>query len=318
MALNGFTFWSIVVAYVGSNIVFVIIMNLFLPYKIMFRLDKQIAGELIGYGYKVLLAGLVTFAVFNLDNFVVGAVSGPSVLGYYSLAFNWGSMVCGIMSAVVSNVLFPVFARMQDEPEKLKEKFLVLIRYIAIVCIVWNLTLFCVSDLFLVHVLGKGTQKWLPALNALKILCVYGVVRTIIEFCNTLLMASGNPKLVLKSGIIVAIIEALLIYPAIKYGSIEIVSVLVLLAYMTQAYFTKRYVNRLYNVELKDIIKIFIPSGGAAIVIYASYYIVQKVIPNNLYGLILAVTYVVVAYVLLYGFFTKWKYYSRLYYSIIK
>ena len=318
MALNGFKFWSIVIAFVCSNISFVTVVNIFKPCKIVFKFDRQVATELIRYGYSVLLASLVSFAVFNFDNFVVGSVAGSSVLGYYGLAFNWGSMVCGIMSAVVLSVLFPTFSRMQDEPEKVKNAYLEIIRYSAIFCVLWNLTLFCVSDLFLVHVLGKGTEKWLPALTALQVFCIYGVIRSLIEPTNTLLMASGNPKLVLKSGVIVAVVELLLLYPAIKFGSIEVVSVVVLIAYMCQIYFSKRYISRIYNVGLSDLANILLPVFGTAIVIYGLYYALHDMIPNSFFGMIIAASFVVTTYIIVYGFVTGWKHYSRIYGLIIK
>jgi len=318
MAVLGFKFWSIVIAFVCSNITFVTVMNFFRPCKILFKLDRQVAAELIRYGSSVLLASLVTFAVFNFDNFIVGTVAGSSVLGYYGLAFNWGSMVCGIMSAVVLSVLFPTFSRMQDQPEKVKDAYLEIIRYSAIFCVIWNLTLFCVSDLFLVHVLGKGTEKWLPALTALKVFCVYGVIRSLIEPTNTLLMASGNPKLVLKAGIIVAVVELLLLYPAIKFGSIEVVSAVVLIAYARQVYFSKKYISKIYNVRLSDLADILFPVFGTAIVVYALYYTIRGMISNSFSGMIIAASIVVSTYIILYGFVTGWKHYSWVYRLIIK
>lgn len=313
MALNGFKFWSIVLAYICSNVVFVILVNFFMPCRISFRLNKQIAVELIRYGYNILLAGLVSFAVLNFDNFIVGSVGGSSLLGYYALAFNWGSMVCGIMSSVVLSVLFPTFSRMQDDPAKMKKAYLEILQYTAIFCVLWNMTLFCVSERFLVHVLGKGTDKWLPALNALRIMCVYGIVRSLIEPTYTLLMASGNPKLVLKSGIVVAIVELLLVYPAIKYGSIEVVSFVVLLAFMSQIYFINRYVRRIFNVYFIEIIKTILPACSTAMVVLLLYKIMQGFFANSIAGLIVVASLAATTYLILYGLVTGWKHYSRIY-----
>jgi O-antigen/teichoic acid export membrane protein len=313
MALSGFKFWSIATAYVCSNVVFVLLANYFQPCRISFRIDRQIASELIRYGYSVLLASLVSFAVFNFDNFVVGSVRGASTLGYYALAFNWGSMVCGIMSSVVLSVLFPTFSRMQDDPVKMKAAYLEVIRYTAIFCVLWNLTLFSVADGFLVLVLGKGTDKWLPALNTLRILCVYGVVRSLIEPVNTLLMASGNPRLVLKSGIVVAVFELLLVYPAIRFGSIEVVGAVVLSAYMSQIYFIKKYVRRVFNVGFADVVKLLLPVCSTAIIVYIFYYGAHGFISNSFIGLILSASCIAITYIIVYGFLTGWKYYSRIY-----
>jgi len=312
MAVNGFKFWSIVVGFIVSNAVFALIVNCYRPGRIIFAMNREIAKDLVKYGSSVLLAGLVSFAVYNFDNLVVGSFGGASQLGYYGLAFNWGSMVCGIMSAVVLSVLFPTFSRMQDDKGKMKQAYLDVLQYTAIFSVLWNLTLFCVADRFLVHVLGKGTDKWLPALDSLRIFCVYGVVRSLIEPTNTLLMASGNARLVLKSGALVALIELLFIYPAIKFGSITVVSAVVFVAFVFQVFLLRKYIFQTYGVTFKDVAKIMLPTMGVAVVVGAVYFLGTGFLVNSLPGLLLAVMAVCSLYLVAYGWFTHWQHYSRI------
>lgn len=313
MAVNGFKFWSIVAGFIASNAVFVVIVNCYQPGRITFALNRDIAADLVKYGSHVLLAGLVSFAVYNFDNLVVGSVGGASQLGYYGLAFNWGSMVCSIMSAVVLSVLFPTFSRMQDNKVKMKQAYLDVLQYTAIFSVLWNLTLFCVADRFLVHVLGKGTDKWLPALDSLRIFCVYGVARSLIEPANTLLMASGNARQVLKSGALVALIELLFIYPAIRYGSITVVSAVVLVAFLFQVFLLRKYIAHAYGITFRDVAAILSPAVGVAVVVGGIYFLVNTILINNIPGLIVAVIAVCSLYLVAYGSITHWQHYLRIY-----
>jgi len=313
MAVSGFKFWSIVFAFVGSNVVFVLIVNWYRPGRVAFGLNRHVAADLIKYGANVLLAGLVSFSVYNFDNLVVGSVGGASQLGYYGLAFNWGSMVCGIMSATVLSVLFPTFSRMQDDKAKMKQAYLDVLQYTAIFSVLWNLTLFCVADRFLVHVLGKGTDKWLPALDSLRIFCAYGVVRSLIEPTNTLLMAGGNARLVLKSGALVAIIELVCIYPAIRFGSITVASCVVLFAFISQVALLRRYIVESYGITFKEVVSVVFPVvcvGGA---VAAIYLLGNRVVEDSFSGLIVAVSAVCSLYLVTYGWITKWQHYSRIF-----
>jgi len=312
MAVNGFKFWSIVVAFIVSNAVFVLVVNWYQPCRIAFRFNWDVANTLLRYGSSVLFASLVSFAVFNFDNLIVGSVGGASLLGYYALAFNWGSMVCSIIASVVLSVLFPTFSRMQDDPVKMKEAYLKILLYTTILSVLWNLTLFCVADIFLVNVLGKGSDKWLPALVTLRIFCVYGVLRSLIEPTNTMLMASGNAKLVLKSGAVVAIIEMLLIYPAIHFGSIEAVGVVVLVAFASQIFWLRSYIAKIYSVTFSEIGSIIFPVGIVAVGIGAAYFLINTYFSNDLTGLVLATVTVGGSYLFFYGLITNWQHYSRI------
>ena len=124
LALNGFRYWSIVYASILSNIVFAIIICLCMPYKYKLQIDKGIAKEYFKYGSYILCTGTVLFVTYNIDNFVIGTVAGVSQLGYYAIAFNWGSLVCTVMFGVVFTVLFPTFTKMRDDPDRMKRAYL--------------------------------------------------------------------------------------------------------------------------------------------------------------------------------------------------
>lgn len=313
MAINGFKYWSIAVGFVASNAIFAVAVNYCLKCKIYFAMNKRVAIDLFGYGSKVLVTSMLSFAILNFDNFIVGTAGGASLLGYYGLAFNWGSMVCSIMSAVVLSVLFPTFARMQDDKGKMKHAYLDVLQYTAIFSVLWNLALFCVADRFLVHVLGKGTDKWLPALDSLRIFCIYGIVRSFIEPTNMLLMASGNARLVMKSGVLVALIEFALVYPAIRFGSIKIVSIIVLFAFVSQVFLLRKNIAQTYGITIKEVASIILPVVCVALTVGLIYFIGNSMLGDNLPGLILAVTLVCCLYLIVFGWITKWQHYSRIY-----
>ncbi|MCG6537733.1 MAG: oligosaccharide flippase family protein, partial [Syntrophales bacterium LBB04] len=63
LALNGFKYWSIVLASVGSTAVYVIILNIIKPVRIRFSLDKNIVSGLIKFGGSLFLSGIVVFVI---------------------------------------------------------------------------------------------------------------------------------------------------------------------------------------------------------------------------------------------------------------
>src|SRR5262249_17735494 len=180
LALAGFKYWSIVLGNICASIAAVVFINILKPVRLRFCFDSKAASELIHFGGSLFLSGLIVFAIFNADNFIIGAIKGSSLLGYYTIAFNWGSTICGLLSGTVLSVFFPIFSRIQQDRKRIKEAYIRVLEYIAFIGVLANASLLLVSKEFLVFVLGHGTDKWIPALTALRILCIYGIFRCLL------------------------------------------------------------------------------------------------------------------------------------------
>ena len=123
----------------------------------------------------------MSFLVVNADNFIIGSVAGAAVLGFYAVAFSWGAKVPGLIAGAIGPTLLSTFSRVQQETERLKRGYLTILEYVSFAAILANVLLLVLSRELLTLVLGGGTGKWLPALAALKILCVYGALRAILR-----------------------------------------------------------------------------------------------------------------------------------------
>jgi O-antigen/teichoic acid export membrane protein len=312
LALNGFKYWSIVYAFLAANLVYVVITYWYMPYRFKFSIDTEIAKQYLRYGSTVFLTGLLSFTIFNMDNFIIGSVAGVSQLGYYAIAFNWGAMVCSIMGAVVFGVLFPTFSRMRDDAVRMKQAYLKIIQYTALFSVLCNVGLFCVADNFLVTVLGKGTDKWLPSLITLRILCMYGIVRSLIEPASSFLMAQGKTKTPLKAALCVASIELAIVYPAIRYGSIVFVGCAVLFAYSCQLVIYLPALNQTNNIRPREILTLVWPAAVSGIVIIICYFSFNGLFYNGLLKLVGSVVLLSSAYLAVYGYFTRWQVYIHI------
>ena len=258
------------------------------------------------------LTGLLSFAILNLDNFIIGSVSGAEKLGYYAIAFNWGSMVCSIMGAVVFSVLFPTFSRMRGDNDKLKQSYLKILQYTALFSLLCNVGLFCVADNFLVSVLGKGTDKWLPSLATLRILCVYGCLRSLIEPASSLLMSQGDTKTPLRAGILVALVETALVYPAVRFGGIEAVGSAVLVSYACQLFFFAPVMKRAFSVTAGEVWELVWPALAAGGAMVACYFSFSGLYQDGLAKLAVSIVALSAVYLAAYGFFTRWRVFAGL------
>lgn len=300
LALAGFKYWSIVLASLCSTTAMIIALNVFKPVKLRIMYDKIAAQQFLDYGTSLSLMGLIVFAIFNIDNFIIGTVRGSGELGYYMVAFNWGTVVCTTLYSVINVVLFPTFSRMEGDLDRIKTSYLKVLQYVGFLSILVNTTLLICSKEFLVYVLGHGTEKWLPALASLKILCVYGVIRALLEPLANVFMATGMTKVMLKIAGISAIIEIVCLYPALKIGGIFGVSLLITLTYALQYVLYKPVLLSEFNIRMSEIfksIKDAIISSFIVIIvanIAMRHFVVTGTITTLVYAVIICTSYVIV------------------------
>ena len=208
--------------------------------------------------------------------------------------------------------MFPTFSRMRGDTGEMKKVYLNIIQGIGMLSLLFNLGLFCVADNLLVSVLGKGTGKWLPSLDVLRILCIYGIVRSLIEPAASLLMANGKVNIPFKANLLVAVAELAFVYPAIKYGSIEVVGLVVLLAYAGQAVIYLPALRQFCDISFREILLEIWPAVAAGLVMCFGYLCAKRFISINLTSLVFSAVSMTLLYAIVYGLITDFKMYRKL------
>lgn len=307
LALNGYGYWSIVAAYLFSNMIYAFMLVMFRPVAVRFSFDKDIAREFISYGGYLFLSGLLVFVIFNLDNFIIGAVNGPKDLGYYAIAYTWGSFICLAMYMVVLRVVFPLMSKLQDEEGQIRNAYLKTLEYSGYVVVLANMALFLISKEFLFCILGHNSDKWMPALTSLRILCIYGILRGLLEPVGQVIMAKGKTKTLLKANMVASLIEAAAIYPALKYYGIEGVAYTVTVAYLSQYLVYYFYLRDELQIKFGDLVKAVKPSFLAALPIVLLFTVYSGHYADSVLLLLGKMTIIAIIYISVLGIITDWE-----------
>lgn len=272
-AIAGLKYWSIVIGTMAGNVVSAVGLRMMRPIRVKWSLDRVIGAELLRFGGPLLGVSVLVFAVFNIDNAIIGAQLGTAELGYYTVAMTWGTFVCGTLTEVVHSVLFPRFSREQADRPLLRSMYLRSLRLILFGAVLVNTTLFCVSDGFLYFILGKSTDRWMPALDTLRVLCCYGAVRAAMEPIGNVLLALGRPKIIFHANLIAVAVElAALPFVASRFGILG-VGIFLCLAYATQWAIYLPFLRRELKIGPRDFLPIIGPSLGAIGVVMAAAFI---------------------------------------------
>jgi O-antigen/teichoic acid export membrane protein len=264
-ALAGLRYWSLVAGLLAANLSNAVLLRIVRPCKIKWRLDPNIAFELLKYGTPLLGSGLLVFLTFNVDNFMIGSLMGTKELGYYAIAFTWSSYICGALGETVHSVLFPRFSQMQLNRVELAEMYCRSLRAVVFLAVMVNAVLFSVADGFLFTVLGKGSPRWLPSLYPLRVLCVYGSIRAAVEPIGNVIMALGRTRLLLWAVLLVVVPEICFLPHAIAKWGLTGVALLVTGTYSIQWVLYGPFLNRELGVNTLTLLKLVFPAMAAAV-----------------------------------------------------
>jgi lipopolysaccharide exporter len=273
----GWSYWAVIIANVGATLTSGLAMQVIRKIPVRLRFDWPDAQEFLRFGIPLFGSGILAFVIFNLDNFLVGASMGSTRLGYYALAFTWGSFICGILTATVNNVLFPAFSAIQHDLAAVRRWYLKTVDLVAFIAVVANTALLANAHFFLVTLLGKGSNKWLPAVLALKILCIYGILRAIAEPLSPCLMACGRTKTLLHATLLAGGVELALLALALRSGRIELIACAVLIAYISQALVYLPFLRGNLDISGRDLIAQLWPMLPAL----AGGYLVTLLLPTS-------------------------------------
>ncbi|MCZ5698451.1 MOP flippase family protein [Escherichia coli] len=145
---------------------------------------------------------------FNAD---AGAYSRRGRGRGYNLAYNVVIVPPMKLNPIITRVLFPAFAKIQDDTEKLRVNFYKLLSVVGIINFPALLGLMVVSNNFVPLVFG---EKWNSIIPVLQLLCIVGLLRSVGNPIGSLLMAKARVDISFKFNVF----KTFLFIPAIVIG----------------------------------------------------------------------------------------------------
>ena len=168
-------------------------------------------------GFSGNLVGFNVFNYFarNVDNMLIGRFLGVTELGYYSMAYRLMLWPLQNISSVVGRALFPVFSRMQADPERLAGAYLRATAAITLISAPLMLGLFVLREPFVVTVLGS---QWMPVADLLAWFAPIGLLQSVGTTVGTLYLATGRTDLMFRWGIFAGTVAIVAFAVGIEWG----------------------------------------------------------------------------------------------------
>ena len=276
--------WTLVGAYIMRNLAYMLITWLWSGWKPGFTFDARLALDMFNFGKFVFLAAAAWFLKANLDNIFVGKLLGVTMLGYYAVAFNIGNFGFDYLGGRINRVIYPLYARLQSDKDKLTAAFLRVLTYICLAAFPLSVGAFLLGGDFIRITYG---EKWVEAVPVLKVLSWLGIGNLVPVATESVFLTLGKPSYTLKTVVLqVALFFLLVPFAAPRFGLAGVASVVTGASLVAMA-LQLVWVKKLLNIRYSRIFACIRPAIGASVVMAAAVLICKRgwrLIPGVPYG----------------------------------
>jgi len=269
--------WAMVWGGLAANFVRLFMSYILHSYRPHVRFDKGEFKELFGFGKWVLGSSILIFLVTQGDDIFVGKMLGVTALGFYQMAYLISNLPATEITHVISQVTFPAYSKLQDELPKLREAYLKVLQLTAFLSFPIAGLIFALAPDFTEIFLGK---KWMPMVPAMRVLCIFGVTRSIGATMGPILYSAGRPKIQTKLSSIQLIVMAVIIYPlTMKWGILGSSLAVVIPNSLALILITKEAKN-IINFRYKDFLMSLIAPTVAVSIIFLVIFLRHSLLPS--------------------------------------
>ncbi len=259
-ALLDYGVWSLVIQEVLRAIIKNLGLWIFYKWRPLLSFSIDSLKSLFSFSSWALLMGIVSSIFRNLYVLVIGKFFPIAQLGFYTKAIQFQKMISQQPSNAIGSVAFPVFSKIQDNKEQLKNAIRKFIQHSMFFIAPTAAIFFVIAKPFFLILL---TEKWLPMVPYFQLLLIAGVIYPLHMVNIQVLSAQGKMKLSFKISMIRHMFRVLNITVMYRFGVIYIIYGEIFFSYMSlliNTYYTKKLVNYGFLEQLKDISIILLTS----------------------------------------------------------
>lgn len=215
-ALNGYGAWSLIFSLIAQSAAHSFQLWLYkdLRFKISYPKYKYIVHHW-KFSSNILLSRLIDNLFTYSINIVIGKLYTARLLGFYQKADSLNNIPIGIVGSVVSRVSFPIYAKLQEQRDKLATMFNQSTAQLFFILVPIFSLLILLSEEIVTIIYGPN---WSISGNYLKIISLAGLLYPLhLNYVNVI-NALGESKLFLRIEIIKKIVYAISIFVGSFYG----------------------------------------------------------------------------------------------------
>jgi len=292
-ALIGAGYWSLAYGMVFSSWATPVLLVATSPVSPKGAFKRTTAASLVSTGKFVSISTLFGFLLSTGDNMATVAGFGVLALGFYAFGYSLAVTISRNVSGMVETIVFPIFSKIVDDPQRVKQAYLTTLRYICYFAFPIAFAFLVFSGAFVEVILG---QKWQPVAAILPILAFAGLCYSIAVPASSVLLASGLASRVTRALAGATLVLAAGLGFALILRSFQVVAIAAALAALIYLGFLQTNLSRHLSMRLSEFASRAILPGLASGIGATGPFLILWILGANPVSLALAVVVGVVAY----------------------
>ncbi len=269
MAYRGYGVWSLVAQSLSQNLLCIGLLWFFLRWRPSLIFSFDALRSMFSFGSRLLFSGLLETVFQNIYLVVIGKIFSPVELGFYSRAKHSVDLPVTSVAGSVSRVMYPVFSAIQSDKDQLKRGLKKALTSMALLNFPVMIGLAVVAKPLVLILL---TDKWLPCVPYLRLLCFVGLLYPLHLINLNVLKAQGRSDLFLRLEILKKILVVIAIVITYRWGISALIMgqiAVSVLAYYLNSYYTGRLLQYHFFEQIMDVAPLFLISVLMGCIVYA-------------------------------------------------
>jgi O-antigen/teichoic acid export membrane protein len=220
------SYWALIIGFVAERLIWTLCTYAFHPYRP--RVDWSAVRELWSFSQWIPMQNAGRYLKNTLDSFLIGRFLGAPQLGIYSMGSSAAGIANAELVAPVSGALFPSYAKLAHEPERLARAYVDALGMLALLLCAGAIGMMAIAPTFVPVVLGP---RWLETVPVAQCLSLYVVLNGLSASVANMLMVLGRMRRLTVTIYLQLIVYApVLLLVAWRGGLVEMAAAKALLA----------------------------------------------------------------------------------------
>ena len=293
-AIKGLGVYSLALMVLSNSIVATILLLFkgIKSYKPSLIFSHTEIKKFYSFGFYQLGERTLNYFATQFDTIIIGKILGAGPLGIYTIAKNLIMKPAQIINPIVTKVAFPTMAKLQSDSESLKRIYLNTIRSLNSVNFPIHLGIAILAEPLTIILFGN---KWYDAIILVKVLALFGMIRSTYNPIGSLLLARGRADLGFFWNVFSSIISSCIILIGSFWGLLGIsfaqLAAMIVLSIPFYLMLIKKMIHAKYWEYHKTIIIPLLIALSASVIPFTLEYLIKnytlKIIIISLSGLII-------------------------------
>lgn len=276
LAFKGFAYWGIVVQTVTNSLVGATLRWYYVPWHPNLTFKVTPLKEMYTFGVKVFFTNIFTQINANVFSVLLGRFYRPEQVGYYTQGNKWMNMGYSFIWNMIGGVSLPVLTEVASDVKRQQKVFRKMLRFVSFVSFPSMLGLaFVAPELIVIGV----SDKWLPCVPIMQLLCVWGAVTPIANLYSHVLLSHGKSDLYLYNTITLGVLQLTVIVCMLSFGIYYMVLAFVIVNVLWLSAW-HYLVNKCMKISILNVLKDVFPFCVITCVVLVCTYFVTSPIGN--------------------------------------